>query len=174
MRPRWLAGVGVVLAGACARVDTKALGPVIRDSADLRIVENNVARSDPALVVDSVPALDIGADQNDPHRQFGQRDVPVRLSDGRMLVASSASEEIRVFDSAGRWLSTIGRKGGGPGEFESLGILLAGPGDTLLTYEYGNTRLSRSRRTGRSSKPCGSSIRGRPIRLARWRCWGAV
>jgi hypothetical protein len=43
--------------------------------------------------------------------------------------------EVKVFDSAGKWIQTIGRKGGGPGEFEALGLVYEGPGDTIVTFE---------------------------------------
>jgi hypothetical protein len=65
-----------------------------------------------------------------------------RLSDGRIVAAPWATAELRVYDSTGCWLRDIGRRGSGPGEFEGLGWVHLAPGDTLVTYEPMNRRIS--------------------------------
>ena len=94
----------------------------------------------------SLPAIDsIGPEVTEAH--VGLRlgslegdDPNFAFADIRGIQASSAGDvyvldfqaaEVRVFDSAGRHLRTIVRRGGGPGEIgEANGILLSG--DTLL------------------------------------------
>ena len=67
---------------------------------------------------------------------------------GNVYVADQGAYAIRVFDSAGREIRTIGRQGAGPGEFADL-YSLAWAGDTLAAYDPGNSRLQLVARTGR-------------------------
>lgn len=67
---------------------------------------------------------------------------------GNVYVADKGAYTIRVFDSAGREIRTIGRQGAGPGEFTDL-YSLAWTGDTLVAYDPGNSRLQLVARSGR-------------------------
>jgi hypothetical protein len=66
----------------------------------------------------------------------------VKDSRGRFFVAPMYEPgQIAVFDADGRFLRTIGHKGGGPGEFEEIRRLHVGPGDSLyVSHDF--TRLS--------------------------------
>lgn len=59
---------------------------------------------------------------------------------GRIWVADNGDKRVHLFDSTGRHLALLGRRGSGPGEFESVGAL-AMLGDTLLLVK----NLARSR-----------------------------
>ncbi len=68
-----------------------------------------------------------------------------RLSDGTVAVANSGTSEIRFFDSNGRHIRTVGRSGGGPGEFsDKHGLRALGHwmGDTLYTWDLYAQTLS--------------------------------
>lgn len=95
-----------------------------------------------AYVVDSVPVVDIGDEADGPHAIFSGPVRPVFLSDGRIVVANGGSRELRFFDAAGTWIRSVGRSGSGPGEFNSLGWLHVGTADSLLTYDWGQLRVS--------------------------------
>lgn len=61
--------------------------------------------------------LDLGtADGEEPYL-FDRVENAVRLGDGTIVVANAGTQQIRWFDSTGRFVRTVGRKGGGPGEF---------------------------------------------------------
>ncbi len=74
---------------------------------------------------------------------------------GRILVASRIrSDHFAVFDSAGRYLSSVGRSGEGPGEYRFISGLAAGPRylhvvddeqgrRTMLTYGFSVVRTDR-------------------------------
>lgn len=94
------------------------------------------------LSIDSIPLVDIGDEADGPHAEFSGYILPALLSDGRIIVANGGSQELRIFDSTGAWLQTIGRAGAGPGEFSSLGWLHVGVGDTLRTYDWSLLRVS--------------------------------
>lgn len=61
---------------------------------------------------------------------------------GRIYVLESQAQEIRVFNADGSHLRTIGRKGGGPGEFSQALLAQFGPGGNLWVVDPPNNRLS--------------------------------
>lgn len=61
---------------------------------------------------------------------------------GRIYVAESQAQEIRVFDADGRHVRTIGRKGGGPGEFEQISGMDWGPDGNLWVMDPRNSRVA--------------------------------
>lgn len=65
------------------------------------------------------PILEIGVregpDEYQLHRVMGS----LRLEDGRVVVLNAGSRELRYFDPGGRFLSSVGSRGEGPGEFEA-------------------------------------------------------
>ena len=98
------------------------LEPVVRDSADVRIVENPRPPSGSRLDwrVGTEPAVSIGELEGpDPYLLQWVRDALI-LPDGRIVVANTSTDELRVFDALGRHLETWGGSGEGPGEFTSL------------------------------------------------------
>ena len=59
---------------------------------------------------------------------------------GELLVLDDRAKEVKVFDSAGRYLRAIGRNGAGPGEY-AWPYSLAWLGDTLAILDPGNSRI---------------------------------
>jgi hypothetical protein len=64
-----------------------------------------------------------------------------RLSDGRIAVANNRAPDIRVFSSSGEHLRTFGRRGEGPGEFDSPVLMGTLPGDTLVVVDRSLRRV---------------------------------
>lgn len=115
-----------------------------RDSAGVRIVTNARPPDGSGIgwQVDSVPLLSIGAfEGEDPYLLHQVRDATV-LSDGRIVVANRGSQELRAFDAAGVHLATWGRRGEGPGEFNSLLAVADWQGDSLVAWYSQRERLS--------------------------------
>lgn len=99
----------------------------------------------------------------DPDQGFSAIVGMAIAEDGRLFVGERQDVEIRVYSPDGRLLQRIGRRGGGPGEFQ--GIPLFGlQGDTLWTYDTsaGRITLFDSRGTVLSTGP----TYGEPIQLA--------
>lgn len=61
---------------------------------------------------------------------------------GQLWVLEAGSQEIRVFDSTGRHLRTLGRRGKGPGEFEYADGLTATPDGTVWVDDPTNSRMT--------------------------------
>ncbi|MEE8060797.1 MAG: hypothetical protein V3T16_03170 [Gemmatimonadales bacterium] len=58
-----------------------------------------------------------------------------RLSSGVVVVADGGARELRFFDEGGGHIRTVGRQGGGPGEFEGLGFLSLWRRDSLVVHD---------------------------------------
>jgi hypothetical protein len=127
----------------CKSTVSPPAGMTTRDSLGIQIVENRApAELRAPWLLDTSSVLDIGSQSADPNQEFSGFVIPVLLSDGRIVVANGGTGELRFFGADGKWVKSVGRRGGGPGEFEDLGWLDVGAGDTLRTYDWGLRRLS--------------------------------
>jgi hypothetical protein len=124
--------------------DARAAGPAVRDSAGIRIVQNErpAWKEGEGWRVADEPALDIGVVEGEAAYQFSGVSGVARLSDGRFVVADDGSGEVRFFSPEGRHLVSAGRKGGGPGEFQQLQWLGVGAADSVLVWDSQAGRLS--------------------------------
>jgi hypothetical protein len=134
----------LVTLAACGGDGAGPSGAVIRDSAGIQIVENTVPLwpEGKGWQLSENPVLTIGELEGDPSYQLYQVYDARRLNDGRIVVANAGSNELRFYDSKGRFLGAAGRKGGGPGEFKGLADVWALADDSLLTYDFRNDRIS--------------------------------
>ena len=139
-----LLAAGLTASDACHPSSPASAHALARDSAGVAIIESSAPLGAEHLPwsVDTVPIIDLGAHEDDPHEEFGGTVIPVRLATGQIVVAVGSASELRFFDAGGVWLKSAGRSGQGPGEFQSLGWLSLGPGDTMRTYDWGLRRLS--------------------------------
>jgi hypothetical protein len=116
-----------------------------RDSAGILIVENAAPgwKEGHEWHLADEPFLHIGGLDGPAETQFFQVSGGTRLSDGSFVLGSFGSHDLRRFTADGEHLWTVGREGEGPGEFTGLTEVAAGPGDTVLTYDFRQRRLSR-------------------------------
>lgn len=118
---------------------------VVRDSAGITIVENPIGK--PGELgrwhLDPDPAFSLGAMEGDPTLEFVRIDEAIMLSDGEIVVVDGRANNVRVFDGKGRFQRWLGRRGSGPGEFESVGLLGSVPGDTLYFVDHRLLRVSK-------------------------------
>lgn len=117
----------------------------VRDSAGVEIVTSAVTPAQWALEAD--PILEIGAvDATGPTQLYRVLDVAI-LPDGGLAVANQGSEELRIFAADGTHRGSFGGEGHGPAEFDGLARVDVF-GDSLLTWDGGNQRLSVRRLDG--------------------------
>lgn len=111
-----------VLVAACSEADL---------SADLGL-----------WTVSAEPTTSIGVVEGDSAYLF-QRIVDARFtSGGRIVVADGGLSVLRVYDPNGTFVAQMGRRGDGPGEFQSLrGIWTVAP-DTVGAWDSGALRLT--------------------------------
>ncbi len=95
----------------------------------------------PEWSVDSTWAMSVGEGPDEGHQLLWVRDA-VLLEDGRLVVLSAGTKDLRVFSPDGTFIRTVGREGEGPGEFKfPVGFRLL-PSGHLLVYDRGNRRVT--------------------------------
>lgn len=138
--------IGIAACGGSSS-DEQDDGPgwSVVDSAGVRLVTNLAPAwtDEEAWRLPGAPRLDIGALDGPAATQFFQISDGAVLSDGSFVVAGFGSHDLRRFDAGGAHTWTAGREGDGPGEYRGLTTVVAGPGDTLLTYDFRHRRISR-------------------------------
>lgn len=144
MRGRAGALVPILAIAACGDGPTTNGAWLARDSAGVRIVESTVpaAAGEAGWRLSAEPDVQIGTVEGADAYQFEHVGDVALLGSGEILVADGGSNEIRVFDAAGRHARTFGGRGGGPGEFDFLGDVQLLPADSILVVDYNAYRVS--------------------------------
>lgn len=83
--------------------------------------------------VDAKPLLEIATD--DSVVTIGNANGVVRWHDGSVAVGDQSNASIMFYDSTGKFIKSVGRLGGGPGEFGMLGEVLH-CGDSLYAHDF--------------------------------------
>ena len=130
-----LAGLATALAGAFDPAESQDI-TIARDSAGIEILTSNPSGSVAMCSLGAEPIFSVGNDESDEATWFSQVRGVGRLSDGSVAVLDRLSAEIRIFDSDGRHVRSMGSRGEGPGEFRSAWKLWVLPGDTLWAGDY--------------------------------------
>ncbi len=128
---RWLSPI---LAGFLLTAPGLAAAQSVRDSGGVRLV--NHRQSDVPKGRWSVSETPIVTIES-PAWDFTLIAQVVLVDGARIAVADNGSASIVVFDSLGRRLRSMGRKGGGPGEFRSLWDV-SRIGDSLAGFDGGS------------------------------------
>jgi hypothetical protein len=123
-----------------------AQAPVVRDSAGVRIVENDPSVLDERTPwrIGEEPLLSIGVQDGAQAYLFTAVRGATVLPDGTIAVTDLASYNVRLFDSSGAHLRTIGRQGQGPGEFPGSVTRVAYIEPDLLGVTSGQVFLFRT------------------------------
>ncbi|HYW07328.1 MAG TPA: hypothetical protein VE913_10250, partial [Longimicrobium sp.] len=130
--------VALFLLAACGAAKGRESSATVRDSAGVRIVENRGAGT-LGWTVEEAPMLDIGGDGE--AALFQVTDAK-RLRDGRIVIASAGSHELRIHAADGRLMRGVGREGKGPGEFASPFWVGTLRGDSIGVWDAGLGRLT--------------------------------
>ena len=123
--------------------------PSVRDSAGILITETAeaIAIGPVDWEVDSAPVLELGSEEVLAEVFSGVRGLR-GLPEGGVLVVDAVSRELRFFDSSGDLVHKVGRKGEGPGEFQSPFLLQNHRSDSLLVWDGRLKRLQKFSEAG--------------------------
>jgi hypothetical protein len=131
-------------AAACEAGPASHSGPEVKDSAGVTIVESSGPQwpAGGGWRLAETPTLDIGVVEGDEVYQFFQIAGALELSDGRLVVANGGTGELRFYDASGDFLSSTGRKGSGPGEFQDIAWIERLAADSIMVYDFRLRRTS--------------------------------
>lgn len=115
----------------------------MRDSAGVEIVHNaDLGPARATWQLSQRPLLTFGRQNaGDPAGMFRVVGAQ-RLRDGRVVIANSGTNELKLYASDGRFLKAVGGSGSGPGEFRELTQIFLLPPDSILVYDASLERLS--------------------------------
>ena len=129
----------MTLAPGCARSSTSGGSVSVMDSAGVRVVVNGAALTMPERKVGRA-LLEIGWKDEEP--TFEAIWAGALLTDGSAAVMDDRAKTLYLISADGRNIQTVGRRGEGPGEFQSGSAVEALHGDTIVVYDYMLSRLS--------------------------------
>lgn len=135
-----LLGLAAVTA-ACERTAPGA-GVAVRDSGGVQWVEYGPGVPVAEWRLTDRPDLSIGTLSGSAEYELYQPLHALRLPDGGVVIANQGTEELRFYAADGVHVRTVGRKGGGPGEFEDLWGVIRLRGDSLGAWDWTAKRLT--------------------------------
>jgi hypothetical protein len=89
------------------------------------------------------PTLEIGTVDGAASLAFHDIRGAISIQDSLVIVADGGTRELRVFSSSGDFISSFGRAGGGPKEFEGIGWAKTCGGDTVVVYDFARHRITK-------------------------------
>lgn len=145
-RATWLvlSVVSVLALTACSRGDhTSALAwQTLTNTIGDTIVVRTVGASDSAAELRLVEELRIGVFEGDDEYGFANVGTLLPAADGGVYVWDETLGVLRQYAADGRFVRQIGRKGGGPGEYQGSNGLTRLPDGRLALWDAANTRVT--------------------------------
>ncbi len=132
-----LSGLLVCAVAGCGGAPDDRPAVTVTDSAGIAMVTNHgpAWAAGEGWRLPELPVFDLGSYDAEGPESFEYVAGARRLSSGVIVVADGGARELRFFDEAGDHIRTVGRKGSGPGEFESLRFLELWRGDSLIVHD---------------------------------------
>ncbi|MFN2317998.1 MAG: 6-bladed beta-propeller [Gemmatimonadales bacterium] len=153
--------IGWVLTGAlaaCGGVESREWAGTIDTLPGGRVLVTNPAEGvwggDARWEV--VEDLRIGSADGEGPELFGRLGMLAEDAGGRIWVFESVEQQFKVFDADGRFIRTVGRRGGGPGEMQRATGIVQMPDGRLLVVDMAGARIS-------VFDTAGSYLAGHPI-----------
>lgn len=147
-----LVGLNDAIAAGCSALPVGESGDQYRerDSSGVRIIENALPGDEESPLHRVLVAIITVLPYSGTDAQLSGRIVSaVRTRTGNLVIADARTSSLALFDSTGRFVKLLGRKGDGPGEYQGIVAMLRGPGDTIgvVDLHYGR-RISFIRENG--------------------------
>lgn len=119
----------------CSDGGTRTTRSTTTDSAGIAIVFTRIGGNAPECRVGEEVVRIGSVDDVDGSALFGVNGAVI-LADGRVAIVNRGTSQIKVFSSAGEFVTQFGRQGGGPDEFRNLWSVHLRGGDTLVVGDY--------------------------------------
>ncbi|HEX6694489.1 MAG TPA: hypothetical protein VF035_07340 [Longimicrobiales bacterium] len=131
----FLVGLSVLSLAACGG-DLLPGGASVTDSAGVRMVTSDAPRwqDGGGWQLSGDPVLEIRNREGAP--ALSQVQAAVRMSDGRIALIDGGTQQLRIHDGSGNFLSAAGGLGTAPGQSRNLGGLARMRGDSLFAWDF--------------------------------------
>jgi hypothetical protein len=117
-------GLAAFAFGSGCGVTSQPESVVLRDSAGIKIVETPAANRFAAPIkLEERASFAVGEMEGEPQYLLSRVVGALQLSENLTVVANGATNELRFYDKAGKFLKSEGREGAGPGEYEYMRAL---------------------------------------------------
>ncbi len=130
-------------------------GQTVRTEGGVQII-SNPKKPVPPKGVPSTPVLTedlvIGAAAGDENYMFSLLRIVQADAEGKIYALDFKEKLIKIFDKNGKHLRTFGKKGQGPGEFQTPTRMVITPDNRILINDYGNKRIAFYATTGECLK----------------------
>ncbi|HEU4631456.1 MAG TPA: 6-bladed beta-propeller [Gemmatimonadaceae bacterium] len=123
-------------------VATAARWQTVTDTLGDTIVVRTVGARDSAAMLTLVPEVRIGQLDGPDEYTFANAFSVSPAPHGGIYVYDGTLEALRQYDSAGTFVRRIGRKGGGPGEFEDPNGVVALPDGRVVVWDARHQRMN--------------------------------
>jgi len=135
--------LALALSACGAEGPTDRAASTVTDSAGVWIVTSAKPSAPGSISVDAEPSNVIGSLEGPPEDNLSRVWDATVLADGRIALLNSDAAEVQLRSADGAHLQTLGRRGGGPGEFQ-IPRWVQVIGDTLAVYDpfQSNGRLT--------------------------------
>ena len=139
-----------VVGGSVCLVASTACGieraPTVsqRDSVGIQIVESLAPdwKRRTGFRIRDAPLAEIGrGNRGGPYALYEVNDATL-MPDGTVVIADGGSHEVRLFDARGTFLTAVGGRGEGPGEFLHLSSVERYGGDSLAVLDRRQNRIT--------------------------------
>jgi hypothetical protein len=94
----------------------------------------------------------VGQVDGPPEYAFGQIYFAAVENSGAFYLFDGNDGQIRRYDERGRFTGLIGRKGGGPGEYQTVGGMVVDANNSLVVFDPGSQRVSHFGTDGKLQK----------------------
>ena len=131
----------LIACGSGAGSSDRTLDTVVETIGDTTVVRT-LAGSVWVEEATLVPEITIGMLDGPEEYLFGRIGSVAVNDDGTVYILDRLEQHVRVFDSLGVYLETLGRRGEGPGEFTSAEAIAALPGGRLAVRDPENQRVT--------------------------------
>ena len=142
LAPSRRVGVAALLVcGACSSDELPGAFQA-RDSAGVHIVFSAAPLTgENGWRIATIPVVDIGGADADRTVSFADIVGALLLPGGEFVVADGSDQALRFFDERGAHIRDVGRKGGGPGEYEQI-YRIRHAGDSIVVLDTELERIT--------------------------------
>lgn len=136
---------GILALQGCMTAAESSASVEVADSAGVRIVENFRPRwtEGEEWIVPTEPDLTVGVLSGPDEYQLQEVVSAARMAGGHLVVVDGGAKAVRLYDSEGRFVRTMGGPGAGPGEFQAPGEVHSTAGDTVVVWDKALFRITR-------------------------------